>query len=63
MMQLAPASLSPIAGLDSDEVLSAAKSSPLMQRESILPLIRLLSTGEKNEEALSTSERTHLRLK
>ena len=63
MMQLHPSSLSPIAGLDADEALNAAKSSPLMDRELVTVLIRLLRMDEKDQQGFSTEQLAHLRSK
>jgi len=63
MMLLHPSSLSPIAGLDEEEALSAAKISPLMDSAIAKHLVSVLKTSEEELQGLSASSLAALRQK
>lgn len=61
MMLLHPSSLSPVAGLDDEEALSAAKTSPLMDLAIAQHLIGVLKSSEEKLQSLSASSLAALR--
>jgi len=63
MMLLHPSSLSPLAGLDEEEVLNAAKASPLMDSKIAQHIVGVLKTSEADTSGLSASSLAALRQK
>lgn len=63
MMLLHPSSLSPLAGLDDEDALNAAKASPLMDSEIAQHLVAVLKTSEGDTSGLSASSLAALRQK